>query len=286
MSRGTANQQKHKGKVKMNILIKTGLSAVLLAAFALPAYARKGPKGKCPEANLSEEQRSSVQEIWQEFMASIEGKSREERRELRAEFHQEVLDTVPSSDEQRAVLAECQQKRRRGKQRRCPEANLSEEQRFSAQEIWQEFMASIEGKSREERRELRAEFHQEVLDNVPSSDEQRAALAECQQKRRRGKQHRCPEANLSEEQQSAVQEIWREFRASAEGKSREERRELRAEFRQEILDTVPSSDEQRVALAECQQRGEKTPPLRTTRPREKEKRGLKGERPLHRQKLS
>ena len=237
----------------MNTLIKTGLAVVLLTAFALPAYARKGKHWKCPEANLSEEQQSAVRAIWQELGASTEGKTREEKKALRAEARQEILDTVPSSDEQRAALAECQQRGK--KKRRCPEANLSEEQRSAVRAIWREFRASAEGKTREEREALRAEARQEILNTVPSSDEQRAALAECQQ---RGKKKRhCPEANLSEEQQSAVRAIRQEFRASAEGKTREEREALRAEARQEILNTVPSSDEQRAALAECQQRGKK-----------------------------
>ena len=171
----------------MNFIIKTIIKAAFavffLAALTLPAYARKG----CPKANLSEDQKAAVKTMRQDFRAAAEGKSREEKRALKAELHQKILDTVPVSDEQRAALAKCQERKKRG----CPEANLSEEQKTAKRALRKEFRAAAEGKSREEKRALKAELSQKILDTIPASDAQRAALAECQERRknhRRGNQ--------------------------------------------------------------------------------------------------
>lgn len=74
----------------------------------------------------------------------------------------------------------------------------------------------------------------------------------------------CPAAGLSEEQQAQIREIHRNSRTSAgdrehrnEGRreavegGNEERRAAREKIQQQILDTVPKTEKQKTALAEC-----------------------------------
>ncbi len=65
---------------------------------------------------------------------------------------------------------------------------------------------------------------------------------------------KCPSANLSEEQKASKQAMWQAFRSEAEGMSKAERREARAELRQRILDIIPETEEQRNALEKCMNR--------------------------------
>ena len=172
--------------MKMNILI-IGLSLMASSVYARP---------DCPEAGFSEEQKAHVKELRQDFKSSVEGLSREERRTAWSEFHQTVLDTIPETDEQKVALSECFEERKnkkRWKKRRhsCSKAaGLSEEQTDQWKALREEFKSSVEGLSREERRTAWSEFHQTVLDTIPETDEQKAALSECfEDRKKRNKKH-------------------------------------------------------------------------------------------------
>ena len=165
------------------ISIKTGAMPILLAMLMGAAGAAEARRGglDCQEADLSRDQKAAIKTIWRDFKAAAEGQTKEERRRLRAEARQSILDTVPSSEAQRTALAACQQ--RRG-QRGCPAAHLSEEQKTAIKALRRDFKAAAEGQTKKERRRLRAEARQEIEQNVLISDEQRAAFAECREQRR------------------------------------------------------------------------------------------------------
>ena len=140
----------------------------------------------CSEADLSDEQRAHTKELHQEFRASVEGLSKEERRAKWGEFSQTILDAVADSEEQKVALAKCfeQRKNRRHNRHKCfEEAGFSDEQRAHMKELRQEFKASVKSLSKEERRAKWGEFPQTVLDTVADSEEQKAALAKCFEQR-------------------------------------------------------------------------------------------------------
>ncbi len=166
----------------MQTIIKTYMAFVFLFA-AGAAYARSGLK--CPEAELSEDQKAAVRAIWRGFREAAEGRPRAERRELKAAARADILN-IASSDAQRAALAECQS-RRGGQRGFCPEAELSKEQKKAVRALRRGFKEAKEGRSKAERRDLRAALWEDIL-NIASSDAQRAALAECQSQRRNRRQ--------------------------------------------------------------------------------------------------
>ena len=69
--------------------------------------AQQGMDSWCPEAGLSDEQTDQWQALRQDFKTSVEGLSKKERRAKWAEFHQQVLETIPETDEQQAALEQC-----------------------------------------------------------------------------------------------------------------------------------------------------------------------------------
>ena len=131
----------------------------------------------------------------------------------------------------------------------CPEAGFSDEQKAQAKMLRHDFRASVESLSKEERQAKRAELEQTILDTIAETDEQRTALAECFE-RRSGKRS-CPEAGLSDEQKVQWKALRHDFRASVEGLSKEEKQAKRAELEQQVLETIPETDEQKVALVQC-----------------------------------
>ena len=117
----------------------------------------------------------------------------------------------------------------------CSEANLSDTQKESIKTAKQE-------------------SRQNILDNVLESDEQKAALSACWEKRKqrkKGKRNWCPEANLSDAQKKSIKEMRRNFKAQAGDLSEADRKQAKQELRQNILDNVLESDEQRTALSAC-----------------------------------
>ena len=170
----------------------------------------------CSEANLSDAQKESIQQAKQES-------------------RQNILDNVLESDEQRAALSACWEKRKERKRNRCPEANLSDAQKKSIQEMRRNFKAQAGDLSEADRKQAKQELRQNILNTVLESDEQRAALSACWEKRKqrkKGKRNWCPEANLSDAQKESIQTA-------------------KQELRQNILDNVLESDEQRTALSAC-----------------------------------
>ena len=250
--------------------MKTNILIIICSFMASSVYAHSK---SCPEAGLSDEQKAQKEALREDFKASVEeGLSKEERRAKWAEFHQQVLDTIAETDEQRAALEQCfEERKERWKKRRrgCPEAGLSDEQKDAWKALRKDFRASVEGLSREEKREKKAEFHQQVLDTIPATEEQAEALSQCfEERKKRGKKKRrgCPEADLSDEQKDEWKALRKDFRASVEGLSHEEKQEKRAEFHQQVLDTIAETDEQREALSQCFEKRKK---------RGKKKRGKK-----------
>lgn len=66
----------------------------------------------------------------------------------------------------------------------CPEAGLSEEQKAQIKEIRQNLRDSNHGLSREERQTNKAELQKTILETIPETEEQRAALEQCFEHRR------------------------------------------------------------------------------------------------------
>ena len=164
---------------------KTGIALVLLFTLMGSAYAHKKRGLKCPEANLSDEQKETLRTMKREFRESLRGQalSREEKRTARKNFKQTILDTIPTNEEQKVALTECFNRTRGLK---CPEANLSDEQKETLRTMKREFRESLRGQdlSREEKRTARKNFKQTILDTIPTNEEQKVALTECFNKRR------------------------------------------------------------------------------------------------------
>jgi len=77
---------------------------------------RDGGHDLCEEAKLSEEQRVQMRELRQKHGGSRE-LSREERQEAWQKAQQEILEKVPTTEEQKQALSECfeRRKNRRGR---------------------------------------------------------------------------------------------------------------------------------------------------------------------------
>ena len=147
---------------------------------------KKGDWGDwCPEANLSDAQRESIQSIRAEFKEQTKDLPREERKEASQAFWQDVLNNVLESDEQRAAFSVCREQWKNNRRNWCPEANLSDAQRESIQSMQAEFKEQTKDLPREERKEASQAFWQDVLNNVLESDEQRAAFSVCRENRRK-----------------------------------------------------------------------------------------------------
>ena len=236
--------------------MKTSFIFILLSFITSSVYARSS---FCPTAELSEEQKAQVKELRKNFKSAVQGLDKKEKRAMWVDFKAQVLETVPTSEEQQAVLAECFDKRKEKHDRKqknfCPTAELSEEQKAQMKELREGFKDSAQDLSKEEKRAMWADFKAQVLETVPTSEEQQAVLAECFDKRKgkhsRKKRNFCPTAELSEEQKAQVKELRKGFKDSAQDLSKEERRTARKELQQNILNTVPVSEEQKVALTEC-----------------------------------
>ena len=185
----------------MNSFKKT-LSITLLSTLFITLYSnadsghrhKKGNGGEwCPEANLSDAQRESIRSMRAGFREQTKDLSKEERKEARKAFWQDVANNVLENDEQRAAFSTCRENRKKERRNRCPEANLSDAQRESIRSMRAEFKEQTKDLSKEERKEARKAFWQDVANNVLESDEQRAAFSECREnrkKRRRDRQQR------------------------------------------------------------------------------------------------
>ena len=160
--------------------MKTSFIFILISFITPLIYA---DSNFCPTADLSEEQKAQVKELRKSFKASTQDLSKEEKRAMRADFKAQVLETVPTSEEQQAVLAECFDKRKgkhsRKKRNFCPTADLSEEQKAQVKELREGFKASTQDLSKKEKRTAQKELQQNILNTVPVSEEQKVALTEC-----------------------------------------------------------------------------------------------------------
>ena len=86
-----------------------------------------------------------------------------------------------------------------------------------------------------------------------------SSLAESNQKRHN--KFKCPEAQLSKEQRMSIRELRKSFKAQKKGLPKDERKAMKEQFRQNVLTSVLTSDEQRVSWTTCReahraQRGE------------------------------
>ena len=204
--------------------MKTGFIIIFLSFLIPSVYAHSN---FCSEAELSEQQKDQI---------------KKQKKAVWADFHDRILETVPTSEEQKASLTECfENKKKHWKKRRnvCPEAELSEKQKSQVKELRKNFRSSIQELSKKERQAARKELQQNILETVPTSEEQQAALAECfenRQKHWKKRRNFCPEAELSEEQKDQI---------------KKQKRAVRADFHDRILETVPTSEEQKASLAEC-----------------------------------
>ena len=71
---------------------------------------KTGSRFSCPEAGLSEEQQTQIKELRQNFRGSNKDRdrgNREERQAVWLELQQNILATVPETEEQRAALSDC-----------------------------------------------------------------------------------------------------------------------------------------------------------------------------------
>ncbi len=68
----------------------------------------------CPEAGFSDEQKAKVKELRQSFRNSFRDIGREDRQDTWSELQQNILETVPTTEEQKAALSKCFE-RRQGK---------------------------------------------------------------------------------------------------------------------------------------------------------------------------
>ena len=204
--------------------MKTSFILMLLSLFTSPVYAHSD---FCPEAALSEEQKAQI---------------KEQKQTVWADFHAHILETVPTSEEQKTALSECFENRKKyWKNHRnfCPEAKLSEEQKAQVKELRENFRSSTQELDREGKQAARKELQQNILETVPTSEEQKTALSECFENRKKHRKNRrnfCPEAELSEEQKSQI---------------KEQKRAAWANFHAHVLETVPTSEEQKAVLSEC-----------------------------------
>ena len=66
----------------------------------------------CPKAKLSNEQKADMKELHKNFRKSTCGLSKEERKAARAELHQTVLETIPTTEGQRDALSKCFERRK------------------------------------------------------------------------------------------------------------------------------------------------------------------------------
>lgn len=61
----------------------------------------------------------------------------------------------------------------------------------------------------------------------------------------------CPDVNLTKKQRSLMREMRKDFKSQVKNLPKAEKRQRRAEFKQSILDEVPTSTAQREAMKEC-----------------------------------
>ena len=207
--------------------MKISFILIFLSFITSSVYAHSN---SCPEAELSEDQQAQI---------------KEKKRAAWANFHAQILETVPTSEEQQAALAECFERNNKRYKNFCPKAELSEEQQGQVKELRKSFKSSVQELGKKEKRAARKELQQNILETVPTSEEQQAALAECFEDRKKHRKKRrkfCPEAELSKEQKSQI---------------KEQMRAVWANFHAQILETVPTSEEQQAVLAECFERKDK-----------------------------
>ncbi len=75
----------------------------------------KGHKNWCPEANLSDAQKDFFREKRKAFKAKTKDFSKDEKKEAKKDFWQDVLATVAESEEQKSALSECKKNKRKGR---------------------------------------------------------------------------------------------------------------------------------------------------------------------------
>ena len=69
----------------------------------------------CPEANLSDEQKAQKKALHSEFRNSTEELSKEERKAAKVQLRQNILAIASLTDEQRAALLQCFERRKKRK---------------------------------------------------------------------------------------------------------------------------------------------------------------------------
>ena len=61
----------------------------------------------CPKAELSEEQKNQIKEMRMQFKSSSQEMSREDKKTAREDMQKNILNTIASTEEQKAALANC-----------------------------------------------------------------------------------------------------------------------------------------------------------------------------------
>ena len=233
------------------VVLFTCFISLIYSNLAIGDGANKRKGDWCSEANLSDVQKESVREKWKNFKVQAESLSEADRKQAKQELRQSILDTVLESDEQRTALSACWEKWEQKRRNWCSEANLSDAQRKSIREMRRNFKAQAGDLSEADRKQAKQELRQSILDTVLESDEQRTALSACWEKWEQKRRNWCSEANLSDAQRKSIREMRRNFKAQAGDLSEADRKQAKQELRQNILDNVLESDEQRTALSAC-----------------------------------
>ena len=166
--------------------IKTAFIFIALLIFTTMSYAQSTERNRCPDANLSAEQKNSMKKMWQNFREATKNMNREEKKAERADLKTAILQEIPQTEEQRQALSQCmEQRRQHHKKYRCPDANLSAEQKNSMKKMWQNFREATKNMNREEKKAERADLKTAILQEIPQTEEQRQALSQCMEQRKK-----------------------------------------------------------------------------------------------------
>ena len=137
----------------------------------------------------------------------------------------------------------------------CPEAGFSDEQKAKVKEMRNHVKSSTHDMSKEDRQAAWSIFQQNVLETVATTEKQKTALSKCfEQYKHKGERRKkfCPEeAGLSDEQKAKMIEMRNHVKSSTHDMNKEDRRAAWSTFRQNVLETVATTEEQRAALSKC-----------------------------------
>lgn len=133
---------------------------------------------------------------------------------------------------------------------RCPGADLSDEQQQEIDRLKQWFKGESQGLNGEGRRALREQVLQQILGDILTSEEQRAAFQVCFQ---RIYWKRCSDAHLSKEQKKTIRRLQKQLRREnrGQGLSVEEKKAKREALHQHILNNVLEIPGQREVYGNC-----------------------------------